>query len=156
MNEITLIVAVAKNGVIGNSKLNKLPWKIPEELQHFKEQTYGKVVVMGRTTANQVGPLGGRRCLFMSRSKENPPRGYIHADQAMVLNMNTEVMICGGAEIYSLFMPFASRVIMSELDIEVNGDIFMPKINRHEWIELGVEKYDRFIVRTLRKRDKIN
>ena len=127
---ISIIAAVAKNGVIGNSKLDKMPWFIPEELKFFRLETFGKVVVMGRKTAEQVGELDSRRCIVMSRDENCKVPGFETMSYAGIVNLSQHlpVMICGGAEIYSAFLDIASSAIISELDFEAKGDIFMPNI----------------------------
>lgn len=147
---ITIIAAVARNGVIGNSKLKdgKMPWHIPEELRFFREETMGKVVVMGRKTAESVGYLKGRHCAVMSTRPGYELDGFktLGYNDVMNLALSKEVMICGGAEIYQLFMNDASKITISELDISAPGDILMPPISRTRFMMSGTKEYDRFTV----------
>lgn len=125
---ITIIAAKDKNNIIGDSKTNKMPWKIPEELQIFKELTLWHPVVMGRKTAESVGPLKKRWNLVLSKDPKYNLDGFLTVDFNEVLNLSShsEVMICGGAEIYKLFIPLANKIIISELKIESKGDVLFP------------------------------
>lgn len=143
-----MIMATAMNGVIGNSKLNgKMPWYIREELKFFRNETLGKAVVMGRKTAEDVGLLDRRLCISMSASGKGVP-GYtqMRYSEVMALSMIREVMICGGAEIYNLFMNDAARLVISELNIDAIGDIYAPKFDRSKWITDKTEEFNSFTV----------
>jgi dihydrofolate reductase len=135
---LTIVAAVAKNGVIGNSAMNKMPWTVPDELAFFRENTLGKTVVMGRKTAEQVGKLKDRRCLLLTKSKRFAIEGFSNVTVKEVLTMSEsnpeeELMICGGAQVYEKFMPYASKAIISYMDFDAYGDIMMPKLNLASW-----------------------
>lgn len=129
---MNLIVAVAKNGVIG--KDNKLPWHLPEDLKHFKNITTGHVVVMGRKTYESLpnGALPFRKNIVLTRDEN-----YL-LDDAEVMNAIEEVLafqelhpdeeiyIMGGAEIYKAFMPYVKRLCITCVALEVEGDSFFP------------------------------
>ena len=138
---ITLIAAVSKNGVIGNSKLDALPWHCPEELQFFKKSTMGKTLVMGRKTFEQVGKLPGRNCIVVSTDSRLKYEGCVVAtfNETLVLieeSPDIEYAICGGAEIYKLFFPFTDCSIISYLNFEAEGDILLPDlIGDYDWME---------------------
>lgn len=126
-----MIAAVAKNGAIG--KGNQLPWRSKEDLQIFKRMTTGKIVVMGRKTAESLGkPLPDRVNVVISRDAARVPAGFAHlrgmSDVAKLsVYSNCEVAIIGGAEIYRLALPYAHRVYLTHLDVEVpDADIFFP------------------------------
>ena len=139
---ISLIVAVADNGVIGYE--NKMPWYIPAELQHFKTRTMGKPIIMGRKTFDSLGRvLPGRPHVVISRSELNlPDRCYaakdIQAaiDTAQRLTDGDEVVVIGGAEIYRQALPLVDRLYLTEVHIEPEGDTYFPEIDPHQWREI--------------------
>ncbi len=139
---ISLIVAVADNGVIGYE--NKMPWYIPAELQHFKTRTMGKPIIMGRKTFDSLGRvLPGRPHVVISRSELNlPDRCYAAndiqtaIDTAQRLTDGDEVVVIGGAEIYRQALPLVDRLYLTEVHIEPEGDTYFPEIDPHQWREI--------------------
>lgn len=130
---IALIAAVAKNDVIGDSGTGKMPWHVSSELKFFKSQTVGKTIVMGRRTAESVGTLPNRRRIALTTTGF-PVEGFAPMNFDMVMkendqNPDKEMMICGGAEIYRLFMPYAESMIISRLPFDAKGDVLFPKFN---------------------------
>ena len=123
------IVAMAENRVIGAG--NKLPWHLPEDFKWFKQQTLGKTLLMGRKTFVSIGrPLPGRTTLVLSRSAaEIPGVTVIHSLDAIaaVAPAATEIMVCGGAEIYALTQAQWSEVFVTRVKRTVEGgDAFFP------------------------------
>lgn len=142
---LTIIVARARNGVIGRD--NSLPWHLPEDLQHFKRTTMGHPVLMGRRTFESIGrPLPGRRIIVISRNPDWHVAGCergatLHAAIAMSARSldrhpgidPAEVFVAGGAQIYREALPIADRVIVTALDIEVEGDARFPALDPAVW-----------------------
>jgi dihydrofolate reductase len=129
--EITLVVARADNGVIGNK--GALPWHIPEDLKHFKQRTMGKPMVMGRKTFESLpGLLPGRRHIVVTRDQSWQGKGaeIAHdADGAIAIAGDVpEIAVIGGAEIYRLFLPFARRIELTEVHRSPEGDTKMPPL----------------------------
>ncbi|MAG78065.1 dihydrofolate reductase [archaeon] len=114
---IEIIAAIAKNNVIGYK--NKIPWDIPEDKEHFKKITLGKVVIMGRKTFDSIGILKGRKNIILTRKQP-------------VIIKHKDFFVIGGAEIYKLFLPFANKLYITQIDEEYKGDTFFPKITK-EW-----------------------
>lgn len=129
--EIVLIYARAANGVIG--KGGDLPWRLPSDLRRFKALTMGKPMIMGRKTfASLPGLLPGRRHIVLSRSKAWQAEGAEIArsvEEAIALasegNDSGEIAVIGGAAIYNLFWPLASRIEMTQIHKDYAGDTFM-------------------------------
>ena len=128
---ISLIVAAAENGVIGNR--GKLPWHLPDDLKHFKKLTSGKMILMGRKTAESIGkPLPNRRNLVLSR--KGPPAGdgweWVKTwDEAVALAAGTaELMVIGGAEVYALALPHADSVYLTRVQTVAEGDVELPEL----------------------------
>ena len=132
---VSLIVAVSRNGVIGLD--NQLPWHLPEDLKYFKSVTMGKPLIMGRKTFESIGrPLPGRTNIVITRDSGWHAEGVEVAQtllQAMTLarlacaqaELN-EIMVIGGEQIYRLALPVADRLYLTEVQAEVEGDAFFP------------------------------
>jgi dihydrofolate reductase len=134
---LELIAAVAKNAVIG--KGGQLPWHLPDDLKRFKQLTLGHPILMGRRTYESIGrPLPGRRNIVISESlKTAPPRTDLaHSlDDALKLiaTYNGPAFIIGGAVLYQAALPRVQTLNLTEVDAEVDGDAFLPPIDRSQW-----------------------
>ncbi|MFL6721979.1 MAG: dihydrofolate reductase [Sphingomonas sp.] len=121
---ITLVVARAKNGVIGRA--GKLPWHLPADLKRFKALTMGSVMVMGRRTFDSLpGLLPGRRHIVLTRDPEWQAEGAEVArdvDSALGVAAGEPLSVIGGAQIFQLFLPLADRIELTEVLDEVSGD----------------------------------
>ena len=141
---ITLIAAVAKNGVIGRD--GDLPWRLPDDLKTFKRLTLGKPVVMGRKTWESIGrPLPERLNVVMTRSRnfEAPGASVVPSTEAAIelLSNHDEVMVIGGGAIYRQFLDRADRIYLTEVDAEVDGDVTFPTLDSAEWVEMSREHH---------------
>lgn len=142
---VAMIAAMDRNRVIGVD--NQLPWYLPEDLKFFKRMTQAKPLVMGRKTFQSIGrPLPGRLNIVVTRDT-----GFHHdgirvchdlasalalADQQATIDGVEEIMVMGGAEIYAQALPHASRLYLTEVAIEVDGDARFPELDPAEWEEL--------------------
>ncbi|HRO60174.1 MAG TPA: dihydrofolate reductase [Burkholderiaceae bacterium] len=152
---VTLLLARARNGVIGRD--NTLPWHLPEDLRHFKATTMGHTIVMGRRTFESIGrTLPGRRTIVVtgdpdwaqpgaeragsldeairlastprsesSASEPNPTRSEIFATD--------ELFVIGGAQLFEDALPIADRAIITEIELDVEGDVRFEAIGPEEW-----------------------
>ncbi|HET8730818.1 MAG TPA: dihydrofolate reductase [Moraxellaceae bacterium] len=148
---LALIVAVAKNGCIGNG--NKLPWYLPEDLKYFKAVTSGKPVIMGRNTFESLGrPLPNRTNIVITRNSGfRAPEGVriVHSlDEAVrvaeaVAHVagNDEILVIGGAQIYRDALPRVQRMYITEVELMVEGDAFFPDWDRSQWLERGRQQF---------------
>ncbi len=132
---LNLIFARARNGVIGHN--NTLPWHLPEDLAHFKATTLGQPVIMGRKTWDSLPvkfrPLPGRMNIVVTRQTD------WHSDGAHVVHSVDEALqacptdaqpwVIGGAELYRMAMPLVTRVVVTEIDAEYEGDAFAPELD---------------------------
>lgn len=138
--EVVLIYARAANGIIGRD--GALPWHIPADLRHFKALTMGKPMIMGRKTFDSFPSLlPGRRHIVLTRDAAwvAPGAEVAHTPaQALAMAGPGEVAVVGGAEIYALFLPLATRVELTEVAIEASGDTAVPPLGP-EWRELKRE-----------------
>jgi dihydrofolate reductase len=132
---ISLIVAMAQNGVIGRD--NALPWRLPADLKRFKAFTLGKTVLMGRKTFESIGrPLHGRDNLVLTRDRRWLAAGVIvvhSVEQALTRAGDKELVAIGGAQIYRLLMPFARRIYLTHVHADVPGDTFFPDFDPTQW-----------------------
>jgi dihydrofolate reductase len=121
---ITLVVARAENGVIGRE--GKLPWHLPADLRRFKALTMGSAMVMGRKTFESLpGLLAGRRHIVLTRDRTWGAEGAEVArstEEALRLAGSEPVSVIGGADIFTLFLPIADRIELTEILEDVPGD----------------------------------
>lgn len=141
-SEVFLIYARAANGVIGND--GALPWRLPADLRRFKALTMGKPMVMGRKTFDSFpSPLPGRRHIVLTRDFGWNAEGaeVAHSvEQALALAGDGEVAVIGGAEINALFLPLATRIELTEIAGDYEGDTVMPPVGP-EWHEVAREDH---------------
>ena len=138
---LTLIAAVARDGAIGRD--NTLPWRLPEDLRHFKAATMGRPLIMGRKTFDSIGrPLPGRRSIVVTRNADWRADGCEHAlsvDEAIAIAATPpadDIFIAGGADLYRQTIVRADRLLITEVDIAVDGaDAFFPAIDPARWRE---------------------
>ena len=135
---VSLIAALAQNRVIGIE--NRLPWKLPEDLAHFKALTLGHPILMGRKTFESLGrPLPGRRNIVITRNRD-----YQSSDCESVVSIADAIALCveadeiffiGGAELYKQVLPLVDRLYLTEVQIEAQGDAWFPEFDRTDFIE---------------------
>jgi len=142
---VTLVLAMADNGVIGNK--GGLPWRIPEDLRRFKQLTMGKPCIMGRKTWESLPrkPLPGRTNIVITRDKNFHGEGALVArslEEAIARTHDApEVAIIGGAELFKEAIPLANRVDLTEVHAEIEGDTIMPAFDRAVWKERAREDH---------------
>ena len=141
MSLVTLIVARAKNGVIGRD--GGLPWHLPADLKRFKALTMGAPMAMGRKTFESLpGLLPGRRHIVLTRDPDWAAEGAeVVRDLGEALRAAGEprLSVIGGAEIFRLFLPVADRVELTEVHARPDGDTLMPPFDPAQWRELARE-----------------
>jgi dihydrofolate reductase len=139
-HNVSIIAAVARNNCIGID--GELPWHIPEDMAHFRTVTKGKSVIMGRKTweslPEQFRPLPGRTNIIISRQTDyKVPEGVlIFSDIKEAIESQSsaeEIIIIGGAQIYTMAMPYADRLYITHIDRTVEGDTFFPDIDMEVW-----------------------
>lgn len=132
---VTLIAAVASNGVIGGN--NELLWRLPADMSYFKRNTLGKPVLMGRKTFESLGrPLKDRENVILSRTLEEAPDGCVlmrTIGEALEAYRDQELMVIGGAEIYGAALADADRLLLTELAQPFDGDAYFPEFDREQW-----------------------
>ena len=145
-DRITLVAAVADNGVIGAS--GGIPWRIPGDFAHFKRVTLGHTLVMGRATYDSIGrPLPGRTTIVLTRSPTWTADGVLVAaslDEALAMAepLEGDVMIAGGSHVYAAALPLADEQILTEVHRAPDGDTFYPSFDRSAWVETAREARD--------------
>jgi dihydrofolate reductase len=148
--EIVLVVAVARNGVIGAK--GTMPWHLPADLKHFKAKTLGKPMIMGRKTFDSIGrPLPGRDTIVVTRQADYGAEGIhvaasledalpLAADLAKARGTD-EITIVGGGQIYAQAMGLATRIEYTEIDLEPEGDAHFPPLDPAVWSEQSREDH---------------
>jgi len=161
--EIIIIAAMAENGVIG--KDNKMPWSIKGNLAHFKEMTIGHPCIMGRKTWESlpVKPLPGRLNIIISETLNKESRRPSAWREINVFNSLTsavescsnyeKIFIIGGESIYAQAMPFATKIDLTLIPGNYEGDTFFPKIN-DSWKKIDTVNYENFSIITYIKTGK--
>ena len=127
MPRISLIAAVARNRCIGAN--GTLPWSLPDDLRRFKELTLGKPVLMGAKTWASLPkrPLPGRRNVVLSYEKLEGVENYGSVPAALAaLSEEPEIWVIGGAQVYAALLPYADRLVLTEIPKDVPGDAFFP------------------------------
>jgi dihydrofolate reductase len=137
---VSLIAAMDKKRGIGID--NKLPWRLSADLRKFRELTMGHHIIVGRKTFESIGkPLPGRQIIIVTRNKNFRAEGCFvvnSVEEAIELARSkgeSEVFVCGGAEIYAQSLDGADRLYLTLVDTEVSADTFFPEWNEDDWIE---------------------
>jgi dihydrofolate reductase len=166
---VAFVVAASRNGVIGSH--GKLPWRLSSDLKFFKTITMGKPLVMGRKTWESLPnrPLPGRDNIVITHQRGyEAPGATVAADPQAALSKaeifarsagSAEIAVIGGGEIFSALLPRADRIYLTEVDLEVEGDTFLPRLDPVHWREVSRERFSRgerdeadFVIRTLDRR----
>jgi dihydrofolate reductase len=154
---LTLIAAISRNGVIGRG--GQLPWDLPEDRAHFRRATMGHAVIMGRRTWDETGrALDGRRNIVVSRSgavsgtdREVVPT--LAEAIALARTTDREPFVIGGAQLFRLALPLATRMMLTELTFDADGDTFFPPFVPDEWQIVERRPGDRATYVTYQRRD---
>jgi len=142
---IALVVAMAENRVIG--KNNQLIWHLPAALKFFKNLTTGHPIIMGRKTYESIGkPLPNRTNIIITRQPDFKVEGCLVAhslNEALMMaqQLDSEIFVIGGAEIYRQAMFLADTIYLTEVHHEFDGDTFFPEIDTLLWVETDREEH---------------
>jgi dihydrofolate reductase len=141
---IYLVAAVASNGIIGAK--GELPWRLPEDLKHFKRLTLGHPVIMGRRTWQSLkGPLPGRENIVVTRN-----RGYAAPGAAVASSLEGALALCagepvvfviGGSTLFEESLPIAAGLVITEIHKDFEGDTWFPRYDRSRWKESQREQH---------------
>lgn len=147
MAVVTLIAAVARNGVIGHG--NDLVWRLPEDQKHFRAATMGAPVIMGRATWDSLPerfrPLPGRRNLVLTRQagwRADGAEVVATLDEALARTADApRVFVIGGAQVYALALPRADELLLTEIERDFDGDSRFPDWPRQQFDEVARERH---------------
>lgn len=145
--KLSLVAAVARGGVIGRE--GTLPWQLPEDMARFRKLTMGHPVVMGRRTWDSLPvrfrPLPGRRNVVVTRNETWAADGAERAgsldDALELLGDAPQAFVIGGAKVFAKALPLADELVLTEIDLEVEGDTFFPSWDRHAFEETSRESH---------------
>tara|TARA_B100000900_G_scaffold175810_2_gene149152 strand:- start:1100 stop:1606 length:507 start_codon:yes stop_codon:yes gene_type:complete len=145
MKNISLIVAVSQNGVIG--KDNQLAWHLPDDMKYFSNMTKGHSIIMGRKNWESIPtkyrPLPERKNIVITRNKNfKSKEAFVvnSIEQAIDISRtdeDEEVFIIGGGEIYKLGLEYVDKIYITEIYAEIEGNTFFPKWEKDDWIEIS-------------------
>lgn len=141
---IALIVAYAKNQVIGNKGI--IPWKIKGEQKRFKELTTGNVVIMGRRSYEEIGrPLPNRTTIVVSNTKNFDAENCMTAkslQEAIAMAGDRNTYISGGAKLYEEALPLVEKMYVTEIDRDFEGDTFFPQFDKEQFTKEINERFE--------------
>jgi len=140
----SLVVAVARNGVIGRD--NRLPWRLPDDLAYFKHVTMGHPVVMGRRTWQSIGkPLPGRTNIVVTHDPAFQAPGCVVAHSLeeawRAAEGADEVCVIGGTSLFAETLPLADVIHLTEVEADVPGDTYFPEFDRAAWRETEIARH---------------
>jgi len=143
MTKITIIAAIAQNGVIGNKIKNDIPWRISEDFAHFKKLTLGHPCIMGRITYDSIPPkfrpLPGRENIILTNNRNFRSEGITTFNEFQesidYVNENKEEMtfITGGSTIYKIGLEIADVFELTRIHKDMDGDIYFPDVDWNNW-----------------------
>ncbi|WP_297423038.1 dihydrofolate reductase [Clostridium sp.] len=144
---ISLIVAVAKNNVIGNNSI--IPWKIKGERKRFKELTIGKTIIMGRKSFKEIGkPLPNRKTILISNTKhielENCTTVSSFMEVVELAKNEDEIFIAGGGQVYKESFPYADKIYITVIDKIIDGNVYFPKISDKDFVKTYEKRIDTY------------
>lgn len=145
MYNITMILAMDKNKLVGSKKGKYgLAWHYPEDLKFYKTNTINKINVMGRTTFEHIGmALPNRTTYVLTRNKQAHFNGAMvinDVEQVLELSKTGEVMICGGVSVYQTFNQYASKIILTKIDADHDGDVYFKNLDLNSFKLKSSEK----------------
>jgi dihydrofolate reductase len=165
--KLTLVLAIARNGIIGRH--GALPWRLSSDMKRFKAATIGKPVLMGRKTWESLPkkPLPGRENLVLTRDPNVKAAGaWLYTDLGVLLaaaramaqaSGAAEICVIGGAQLYEATLPLADRIVLTEVNLEPQGDARLA-LDLSSWREVSREHVERgekddadFVVRVLER-----
>lgn len=146
MTNISIIVAVGRNGVIGDG--TGMPWHLSEDLRYFKRTTMGHPMIMGRRTFESMGVLPGRRSIVITRqpdwSHSSVETAHSLAEALSLAGPAEEVFVVGGGEVYREALPYAAHLLVTEVDQSPEGSVTFPPVDPTQWREVSREPRDGF------------
>jgi dihydrofolate reductase len=147
MTRVTLIAAIGRGGVIGDG--TRMLWHIPEDFAYFKRTTMGHPLVMGRATFESIGRvLPGRRTIVLTRQPDwhhsETETAHSFAGALALAGPADEVFVCGGGQVYAEAMPFAHRLLVTEVDQAPVGSVYFPPIEPAVWVQTWREQHEGF------------
>ena len=153
---LALVAAMTRKHVIG--KGGTIPWHYAEDMQHFRQVTKGHAIIMGRTTYDSIGkPLPGRRNIVLSRDPGLRIDGCevvpsLQRALELAYEHDPDPRVIGGAEIYAAALPLATRLFLTYLDVEHEGDAHFPSFDAESFIEEERRRGEGLTFVTLRRR----
>jgi len=139
---VSIIAAMSRNRIIGAAGI--IPWSVPADMRRFRELTLGHTLIMGRKTFESIGrPLQGRKNIILTRQADYCADG-VHVssslEEALHLSKgDDEIFICGGSEVYAQALPYAARIYLTQISLDIEGDAKFPPIPPNMFFEISRE-----------------
>lgn len=158
---IKLLWAMDENNLIGQN--NQLPWHLREELQHFKETTFGQTILFGRLTYEGIGrPLPKRKTLVLTRQLDyqiKHPDVEVVTDLTAIINFyhqnpTEDIYICGGKKIYEATLPYADELITSLIKGKYQGDTYFPSFDLNQFTLTKLNEYQQFVIKYYKRKEQ--
>ncbi|MEE2645376.1 MAG: dihydrofolate reductase [Myxococcota bacterium] len=149
---ISMIAAIGLEGELGRG--NELIWRIPADLKRFKQITSGHHILLGRKTFESIGgPLPDRTSIVMTRTPADELRSQLNLSGCIVVGSaeeaitaahragERELIVCGGAEIYRIFLPLTTRLYLTRVQARAEADVYFPPLDPSQWRVTDEERY---------------
>jgi len=149
MKPLAMIVAMTRDRIIGRG--GKLPWRLPDDMKHFKATTMGHAIIMGRKTWEETGrPLPGRRNLVVTSRTIDGVETFRTIEDAIAAARTTdpEPYVIGGGEIYKAALPFATKLVITWVKESAEGDTRFPEVDFAQWKEVERRPHELFDIVT--------
>lgn len=139
---ISFVVAITKNYVMARD--GGLPWNLKTDKEYYRNKVKGHIAVVGSTTYEQLSPdLTDREIIVLTRDPDYHPDGVTvaYTIEEALPKTDEEVMVIGGGQVFAAALPYADRMYITEIDAELQGDVFFPRFNHDEWREISREHH---------------
>ena len=143
---ISFIVAITKNHVM--ARKGELPWHLKTDKGYYHAKVHGHVAIVGSTTFPQLDPeLTGREMIVLADDPNYQPAGatMVHSIEEALEHTHTsdEIFVLGGGQVFKGMLPYADRLYVTEIDTELEGDVFFPEFDHQEWLETSREHHEK-------------
>lgn len=141
---LSLVVAMDEGRLIGRD--GQLPWRLPNDLKHFKQLTLGKTILMGRKTWDSLGrPLPQRENWVLTRDahwRAEGAQAYTTLEQALAAARGHELVVIGGGELYRQSLSYVQRIELTEVHARLAGDAWFPPLEPGQWRETARVRHE--------------
>jgi dihydrofolate reductase len=143
---LSFIVAITKNHVM--AKNGGLPWELKTDKEYYHAKVRGHIAIVGSTTFPQLNEgLTNREIIVLAHDPAYHPEGatVVHSIEEALrrTHITEEIFVLGGGQVFRQMLPYADRIYLTEIDAELDGDVFFPEIDPHDWTEISREHHEK-------------